>query len=177
MKELSDGAPVTQGSGVSRRTLMGAMAAAAALPLIATRAQARQGPRAPGATLLPRSGHTATALQNGAVLIVGGFLGSALADVQILTTDGVFAGAPLITPRYDHSAVLLPDGRVLVAGGRYLGPLADVEIYDPVADAWSPATPLSYPRYQHSAAYAQGAVILTGGISQGAVADAEFYVP
>ena len=98
-----------------------------------------------------RRGHTATLLQNGAVLIAGG---------QRLNSGGVtpkdfVAPAELYVPgvvgspgtwedagsmkhaRALHTATLLLDGRVLIAGGSHsffndTKPLTSVEIYEPV---------------------------------------------
>ena len=67
--------------------------------------------RAVGSLTGPRSGHSATLLQDGWVLLAGGH-----------STMG----------RSSHSATLLDDGRVLIAGGEHQADvLASAELYDP----------------------------------------------
>lgn len=70
-----------------------------------------------------RSSHTATALGDGRLLVVGGD-GQTGADVAPLASAerydpaaGVWTSFRMTTPRSRHAAVLLPDGTVLVTGG------------------------------------------------------------
>ncbi|MFO0745998.1 MAG: hypothetical protein U1F43_10030 [Myxococcota bacterium] len=94
-----------------------------------------------------RLGHSATALADGRVLVVGGSAGlcpgdatSALASVELLGPDGVSAAAPLQRARMFHAAARLSTGAVLVAGGRSDGITVEVaERYDADADRWSDA--------------------------------------
>ena len=75
-----------------------------------------------GTLATPRRDHTATVLQNGKVLVVGGsgntgYLASAeLYDPASHTWTTAGAGTPN-TPRAFHTATLLPSGKVLVVGG------------------------------------------------------------
>ena len=65
-----------------------------------------------------RSGHTATVLETGEVLLVGGTPAD-FAAVWNPDSERVFpVEDPLIFDRTQHRAALLPDGRVLVAGGQ-----------------------------------------------------------
>ncbi|PYK62780.1 MAG: hypothetical protein DME50_18700 [Verrucomicrobia bacterium] len=71
--------------------------------------------------VVPRTGHTATALSDGLIMIIGGSDGagnlvsvSEIFDPQSRTST---ASAALTTARVDHTATRLADGRVLVAGG------------------------------------------------------------
>ena len=85
-----------------------------------TSSEADEGDVVVAAMTTPRNSHSATLLQNGAVLVVGGWDGvKAVADAdlynprtQTWTPTGAPAGA-----RVYHAAVRLPDGRVLVTGG------------------------------------------------------------
>jgi len=79
------------------------------------------------------------------------------------------AAAPLVV-RSAPVTVALPDGRALVAGGsapnadgEYL-PVATAELYDPQANAWAPAAPMSTPRQGAAATVlADGRVLVAGG--------------
>ena len=99
-----------------------------------------------------RSGHTATLLTNGMVLVAGGQLGVASAERYDPATDRWTPSTPAV-PRAYHTASLLPDGRVLVAGGlgREGDPAATAttEIYDPKTNSWTAAAPLGQPRFGH----------------------------
>ena len=71
---------------------------------------------------LPATGHTATKLTNGTVLILGGkdAVGAATPRAVVFNPlNNQFSEAPfsLINPRSGHTATILADGRVLVAGG------------------------------------------------------------
>jgi len=90
-----------------------------------------------------RTGHTATLLANGQVLIVGGTTaadgGHTLATAEIwdpATMTFASAGA-MADARQGHTATLLPDGRVLVAGGHDdRVALASTEVWDPATRAF-----------------------------------------
>jgi hypothetical protein len=102
-------------------------------------------------TIIPRSGHTATLLPDGTVLIAGGGCGyecsSAAATELYDPAGGSFSlTTDLSTPRISHTATLLADGRVLVAGGWRPGspwvPQATAELFTP-AKRVPPSTLLS----------------------------------
>ena len=170
-------APQPAGLHLTRRALLGGLAAAAAAPWLIQATQAQSAPALPATTLLPRQQHTATPLGSGYVLVAGGSYQGVLDDVQIIGPTGtVTTAAPLTTPRYAHAAVLLPYGRVLVLGGYNEGPLDDAEVYDPSSNTWSPATPLALPRYNHDAVRVSNTKILViGGYYQGVLSDNETY--
>ena len=129
----------------------------------------------------------ATALNDGSVLIIGGYNGAALASAErYVPATGVWSAVPpMTTGRAQPAATLLADGRVLVAGGyNYVGgppaAVASAEIYNPAIDAWSAASPMGAARYAQTATLLDdGRVLVTGGIGSGgvAIASAEIYDP
>ena len=119
---------------------------------------------------------TATLLQNGKVLLVGGAdsVGS-LNTVELYDpATGMSSAAPnLSVARQYHTATLLQNCKVLVTGGQdsFFNSIAITEIYDPTSNAWSisggtPATgDLNIARYSHTATLLpDGTVLVTGGI-------------
>lgn len=124
-----------------------------------------------------RNGHTATLLEDGSVLVVGGAREQRvhLASVEryLPAEDTWRAEAPLHVGRWLHSAVRTSDGQVAVIGGRSnasqegRGPgvaIADVERFDPATGRWTELPPMSEPR-QRTAVVAgeDGALIVIGG--------------
>src|SRR4029453_3006792 len=89
-----------------------------------------------GPLAVPRTGHAATALADGRVLITGGRDGAgaivATAEVFDPANETSTAVGVLTVARIDHTATRLVDGRVLIAGGAGpTGALTSVEIFDP----------------------------------------------
>jgi Galactose oxidase, central domain/Kelch motif len=104
-----------------------------------------------------RSGHTATLLANGQVLVAGGvttdYIVLGNAELYDPATGMWSSTDSLRTARSLHLAALLPGGKVLVAGGYiYAEPyfLGSAEIYDPVTGRWSRADNLN-KRWAHTA--------------------------
>jgi hypothetical protein len=123
----------------------------------------------------PRTGLTATALNDGTVLLVGGhpdktFGAEVFNPVTQETTPISMANA-----RSEHTATLLPDGRVLVTGGTDLATgeiLSSVELFIPGV-GFVAERPLGTPRHGHVAVpLCDGTVLVTGG-----GAGAEIYNP
>jgi N-acetylneuraminic acid mutarotase len=136
------------------------------------------------------TGHTATKLNNGKILVVGG--------VTMVTPDGKRTSTaktriydpnqrswswakPLSNPRAFHTATILPNGKVVVMGGaQYTAnessistvSLKSVEIYDPVQDQWTLIpNGLNTARYHHTASLIEGGnqngkILVVGGAKQ-----------
>jgi N-acetylneuraminic acid mutarotase/photosystem II stability/assembly factor-like uncharacterized protein len=154
------------------------------IALISVDAQASFGWNAAGSLTTARRSHSATLLQNGKVLVVGGegSLANPVASAELHdpVTNSWSAAASLTTARTQHSATMLPSGKVLVVGGTGNGSaIASAELYDPVTNSWSPAGSLVVARSRHSATLLQsGKVLVTGGYNGSAsLASAELYDP
>src|SRR5204863_500536 len=113
--------------------------------------------------------HTATLLQNGKVLIAGGF-----GSLSSTNTDYV-----ALAELYDSTS-----GDVFIAGGynpySYFGVLASAELYDPLAGSFSAIGSLGTARQAHTATLLQnGKVLITagGGRGPGFLASSELYDP
>ena len=131
-----------------------------------------------------RSGHTATLLADGRVLVVGGNnSGSVLRTAEIYDpASDRWRATSNLSARESHTATLLPDGRVLVAGGSAGGAIATCTIYDPSSNSWSSTTltaPLPSARYSHTASLMpNGQVLVTAGFdSAAALSDTVLYDP
>jgi hypothetical protein len=84
-----------------------------------------------GSMLPPRTGHTATLLPNGKVLMVGGSSAESETNELYDPATGAFSvTAHLGWNRAWHTATLLGDGRVLIAGGV----TNKAEVYIPACD-------------------------------------------
>ena len=128
---------------------------------------------------------TATVLQDGRILIIGGYssVKSATLDTAEIYDPALnsfsLLTSKMVDGRMDHTATLLPDGRVLVAGGwssavkntdGSLGStVASVDIFDPAKSTFSAVAALPVSRHEHAAALitlADGmpAVLVAGGL-------------
>lgn len=116
-------------------------------------------------------GASATLLEDGRVLVVGGASSGGGAEIYDPAIDRWTLAAPMNVMRMHHRAVRLLDGRVLVVGGDYvfLGNVSTTaEIYDPAIDAWSLAPPLDSHRRRGrrdltANLLPDGRVLVTGG--------------
>jgi hypothetical protein len=108
------------------------------------------------------SGHTATLLEDGRVLIVGGL--STMAEVFDPEAGTSAVVGDTLAPRRLHVAVRLADGRVLLVSGTN-GPQPSAEIFDPVLGTSVPTGALVQgPRQGATATLLRdGRVLVTGG--------------
>ncbi len=140
-----------------------------------------------GSLAAGRTEHTATLLQSGKVLVVGGV--SVIDDSQE-TPLPLPVSAELYDPetgtwsstgslavgRLFHTATLLPNGKVLVVGGGSNTSVTPAELYDPETGTWSLTAISTQARIWHTdTLLPNGKVLITGGI--GLFNTAEVYDP
>lgn len=119
----------------------------------------------------PRGGHAAVLLNDGTVLLMGGFNNSstALKTAEIYDPAAktfTALGALMNSPRSEFSATLLPDGKVLIAGGQSNGIGTDTaEVFDPVAGTFTAisATTASIRASYSESRLPNGRILLAGG--------------
>jgi hypothetical protein len=129
--------------------------------------------------------HTATTLNDGMVLVVGGQSDNS-GNPALLTTAELFnvgtgtsantTQAPHVARTGGHTATLLADGTVLIAGGvgSQQNILQSAEIYNPANQTFTLVGSLNHARYQHTATLlANGKVLIAGGPDN----SAELYDP
>lgn len=128
-----------------------------------------------GSMATRRHQQVATRLQDGRILVTGGYLelpiNTVLRSAEIFdpqTCTFTVTGSMTIT-RVHHTATLLPNGRVLVAGGTsqdQLNRLDTAELFDPATGAFTAlAHPLTSVRESHTATLLNdGRVLLACGV-------------
>jgi N-acetylneuraminic acid mutarotase len=131
----------------------------------------------------PRYDHTATLLNSGKVLVVGGYGSDYLASAELFdpATNTWSPAGSLATARQYFTATLLANGEVLVAGGAgrtVTGELASAELYNPTTNTWSSVGYLATARDHHTATLlANGKVLVAGGWAGPTLSSAELFDP
>jgi hypothetical protein len=127
-----------------------------------------------------RISHTATLLNDGRVLVVGGFVNDVIASAELYDPkNGTFSETGnLNAARCKHTAGLLPDGRVLVAGGSanegWNANLNSSEIYDPRTGKFTPGANLNDRRFKlpdEAVRLQSGRLLIAGGSKEVEVFD------
>ena len=131
-----------------------------------------------------RSGHTATLLFDGAVLVAGGTTDDAHSAELFIPALSGFAPTTggMIHVRSRHCASRLPDGRVLIAGGDDGSGtfFTTAELFDPATQIFAATGDLNDARTSASATLLpNGKVLIAGGRDSGgkSLSSAELYDP
>ena len=128
----------------------------------------------------------ATLLQNGKVLVAGGYdsiiNASASAELYDPASGTWRVTGSLNTGCAQHTATLLQNGKVLVAGGDSITNVsASAELYDPASETWTATGSLKTARFGQTATLLRnGMVLVAGGLESNGItasASAELYDP
>lgn len=118
-----------------------------------------------------RNGHAASALEDGRVLVTGGFNGTqnlSSAELYDPMAFGWVATVPMLEVRYTHTSTALNNGQVLITGG-WDGAAtnhASTELFDPQMEEFTSGPALPIGRSDHRATkLSDGRVIITGGFT------------
>ncbi|MDZ7267842.1 MAG: kelch repeat-containing protein [candidate division KSB1 bacterium] len=134
---------------------------------------------------VPRVSHVAAPLQNGSVLIAGGWTGEATtssAEIFDARTRSFLPVTAMTTPRMDATATPLLEGAVLIAGGATATnrPVRQAEIFDHEKGRFVAVGSMHEARVHHAAVrLSDGRVLIIGGQGgrNAAISSAEIYDP
>lgn len=118
-----------------------------------------------GSMALERSHHTATLLQDGRVLITGGYV-VPWPNLQSTRTAEIYDPASgtftqvgdMGAARADHLATLLPNGKVLITGGG----TTEAELFDPATNSFTSTGSMSSSWVKTATLLTDGRVLVTG---------------
>jgi len=114
--------------------------------------------------------HTATLLDDGRVLLAGGFTlnGSRTAELLDPASATFESTTATVEGRQSHEAIRLADGRVLLIGGTPFtggGVLASTEVYDPSDGIFHATASMTDPRWDAAVVLLEdGRVLVAGGV-------------
>jgi Galactose oxidase, central domain/Kelch motif len=129
---------------------------------------------------------TATLLQNGSVLIAGGYDGSIVNTAEIYVwPTGFSATGNMTDSRENHTATLITTGAnagdVLIAGGLDAAGVVQqsAELFNPATGSFATTGSMTHARYLHTATQlSSGKILIAGGEDgTGVLATAEVYDP
>lgn len=133
---------------------------------------------------VPRSGHTATLLPGGAVLVAGGTTDSAHSAELFSPMSGTFGvtNGSMVYTRSGHCTTLLPDGRVLIIGGGDSSSnlFKTAELFSPATQNFTQTGNLNQARIHATATLLPtGRVLVAGGQDRAGtfLSSAELYDP
>ncbi|CAF4575521.1 unnamed protein product, partial [Rotaria sp. Silwood2] len=122
--------------------------------------------------------HTASILNDGKVLVAGGYGYEGYSFWKSFNSSELYDPATgnwtkmgnMTIARYSHTASTLANGKVLVAGGYFYDGSSDrrylnsSELYDPTTGIWTKTGNMNVARYYHTASIlANGKVLVAGG--------------
>jgi len=124
---------------------------------------------------VPRANHTATVLDSGKVLVVGGSSTNGdtnTAELYDPATNTWSSAGEVYMPRSAHTATLLYSGQVLVTGGNWQflpsSHPQDAQLYDPTTNTWTTVGAMPRGRTNHLALrlFSGSVMVLGGGYDQ-----------